>query len=123
MITFFYCTSIPDGNYNTITLNQAIVTAMNTAYPQTNGAYPTKFTSIPENNNNIVISNSVDQFQILTDTQALNFIKTTPQLFDRSVSLPLNSINAMIQNDTPDIHYPTIPFISNYVDLFPIRNL
>ena len=94
---------------------------MNTAYPLTNGAHPTKFTASPDyNNNKIVISNSVDQFQILTDTQALNFIKTTPQLFDGSVSLPFNSINAMIQNNTPNIHSPTIPCISDNVDLFPI---
>ena len=62
---------------------------MNTAYPKTNGAYRTKFTSRPDDINNIVmISNSNDQFQILTDTQALNFIKTSPQLFDKSDLLP-----------------------------------
>ena len=29
----------------------------------------------------------------------------------------------MIQNDIANIHSPTIPFISGYVDLYPIRNL
>ena len=116
--------SIPEGNYNTITLNQAIATAMNTAYPLTGGAHPTKFTANPDfNNNKIGISNSVDQFQILTDAQALEFVMDTPQFFDTSVSLPLNSINAMIQNDIANIHSPSIPFISGYVDLYPIRNL
>ena len=79
----YYCRSNPDGNCNTITLYQVIVTTMSTAYPQTNGAYPTKFTSKPDNkNNNIMILNSDDQFQILTDTQALSlyFIETSPMI-------------------------------------------
>ena len=29
----------------------------------------------------------------------------------------------MIQNNTLNTYSPTIPFISNYVDLFPSRNL
>ena len=62
---------------------------MHTAYPKTNGAYPIKFASRPYYKNSIImISNSDDQFQILTDTQAVNLIESSPQLFDKSVALP-----------------------------------
>ena len=51
----YHCRSIPEGNYNTITLNQAIFIAMNTAYLQTNGDYPINFNSRLDYNNIIIL--------------------------------------------------------------------
>ena len=122
-----YFRKIPIGNYSTTRLNQIIVDVMNSTYPKVGNAYPTKFASEPDIFNNTVnIKNLYDHFKLLTDMEAETAIKDSLSSFDTygtdyEPSLPLYSINSMLQNNTikPMFGYYT----SGYVDLFPIRNL
>ncbi|MFM7986145.1 MAG: hypothetical protein ACKPKO_43215, partial [Candidatus Fonsibacter sp.] len=84
------------------------------------GAPAEKFTALPSlSTNTIIIGNTTDNFEILTDEQVLSAINS----LSFSTSLPLRSINTMIQNTTPRINTPSNYFHSGYIDLFPIRNL
>ena len=113
---------IPEGNYNLVSLNNAIADIMNTGYlTPSNNIIPTKFISMPNlSTNKIIIGNEFNTFEILTDKQALTHI--APGL--TGASYPLNSINTMIQNFTPQTILKGVDYFkSGYVDLFPIRNL
>ena len=90
---------IPEGNYNLVTLNNAIVDIMNTGYlTPSNNIIPSKFLAIPSISlNKIVIGNNHNNFEILTDAQVLGHIYAG---WD-GASYPMNSINDMIQNFTP----------------------
>jgi hypothetical protein len=113
--------TIPDGNYNTVSLNNAIVDLLNLFYPLTSAGTPVeKFTAFPNlSTNTIVIGNTTDNFEIFTDEQVLKEISSNTFY----TSLPLNSINTLLQNTTPKINSPSAYFHSGFVDLFPIRNL
>ena len=70
---FSQCT-IPEGNYNTSTLADALCTAMNNNYPFTSapGTAPSRFVpSAYVSNNAITISNPSDTFDICTDEQVV----------------------------------------------------
>ena len=68
--------TIPDGNYNTVTLNNAIVDLLNLFYPLTPAGTPVaQCTAIPSlSTNTIVIGNTVDNFHIFTGTEVLEDI-------------------------------------------------
>ena len=96
---------IPEGNYNLVSLNNAIVYIMNTGYlTPSNNIIPSKFLAIPS---------------ISLNEQVLGHIYAG---WD-AASYPMNSINNMIQNFTPKTIMRGVDFLSGYVDLFPIRNL
>lgn len=113
--------TIPDGNYNTVSLNATIVDQLNLFYPLSSAGAPAeKFVAFPNlSTNTLVIGNTTDNFQILTDEQVLAAIYAN----SFSTSLPLKSVNTMIQNTTAKINGPSSYFHSGYIDLFPIRNL
>jgi hypothetical protein len=113
---------IPEGNYSLVTLNNAIANIMNTGYlSPINTVIPNKFISTPSiSKNKILIGNNDNSFEILTDEQVLGHIYNGWE----EASYPLHSINAMIQNFTPNHIERGVDFyMSGYVDLFPIRNL
>jgi hypothetical protein len=97
--------NIPPGNYSLVTLNEAIVEAMN-------GVFPDHFTSQPSvRENKIGIKgNTAATFEILTDAQ---------------VGSATNTINSVLRNSTPRVIGANSNFTwsSGYVDLNPIRNL
>ena len=99
--------SIPTGNYSLVTLNERIVATMNLI----NSSY---FTASPNVAKNTIGINSAANvvFEILTDAQLKALNINTNQ-----------TINNVLQNITPKIHNSTTPYVSGYVDLFPIRNL
>jgi hypothetical protein len=105
---------VSPGNYSLITLNTAIIDAMNRV---TNLITPVgaKFQSDPTlSANKIGIKGlTTVSFSLYTDTQLINF----------GVSKPLNTINEVLRNFTPNVCNNTTPFTSGYVDLFPIRNV
>ena len=99
--------SIASGNYTVATLNNEFVTKMNALYPG-------EFTADPQvNTNQIKISSASVVFALLTDTQATS----------AGFSTPLQSINDVLRNTSSSVHSSGSPFVSNYIDLFPIRNL
>ena len=113
---------IPEGNYNLVSLNNAIADIMNTGYlTPTNNIIPTKFISMPNlSTNKIIIGNEHNTFEILTDLQVLTHIVAGWT----AASYPMNSINNMIQNFTPQTILKGVDYFkSGYVDPFPIRNL
>jgi hypothetical protein len=105
---------VPPGNYSLVTLNTAIVDAMNKA---TTIIAPVgnKFQSDPSvSANKIGIKGlTATSFSIYTDSQLIGI--NTPK--------PLNTMNEVLRNFTPKVNNNTSPFTSGYVDLFPIRNV
>lgn len=99
--------SIPSGNYTVPTLNNTLVAAMNDLYPG-------EFTADPQvNTNQVKISSSSVVFALLTDSQATA----------AGYSSPLQSINNVLRNTIAQINSSGSPYLSQYVDLFPVRNL
>lgn len=99
---------LPEGKYDLTTLNNNIVDAMKELYVGI-------FTAEPDINTNRVKikSSTTSPFEILTDAQARA----------AGFSEPLQSINNVLRNNIPSVHDMNSPFVSNYVDFFPIRNL
>ncbi len=101
--------NIPSGNYSLVTLSQAIVDQMNSAFP----GY---FVSAPDvKTNRVVIQGATTAiFEILTDgqAQAAGFHGN-------------NSVNSVLRNFTPQVNdsLNNYTFESGYIDLLPIRNL
>lgn len=102
---------IPTGNYNLVSLNEAIVDAMNSLYPNHFRSSP----NVKENKIGIQGIN-LSSFAILTDAQ----LQPNPSL--RSA---LNSINNVLRNFTAQVidSYSNLIWGSGFVDLYPIRNL
>lgn len=99
--------SIPSGNYSIISLSQELVNAMNSGYTNF-------FVAATDTRKNTIgiVGTTTASFEILTDTQikALNM--------DAS-----STINNILRNFQPKVHNNTNPYISGFIDLFPIRNL
>ena len=66
-----------------------------------------------------MISNGTHPFEILTDEQALALAYQDIG----GITYPLNSINAIFQNDVPMVVGTDNTYKTNYLDLLPIRNL
>ena len=102
---------IPSGNYSVVSLNDAIVKAMNDLQLST-----AQFEAAPNVSTNTIgikSKNSVS-FSILTDEQC------------KDIGLdPTTSINNVLRNFTPQVIDATKAYTwtSGYVDLNPIRNL
>ena len=115
--------TIPEGNYSTITLAQAMAEEMHKKYPfgvTTGVTPPVRFVASSNlTSNTITINNNSHPFEILTDDQAGSLI-SGGQL---TGSFPLNSINTVIKNTVPKTVQTSDSFTSGFVDLFPIRNL
>ena len=105
---------VPLGNYRLVSLNAAIVDAMNkgTAIMPPVG---NRFQSDPS-----VSTNKIGIKGLTTTSFSLY---TDEQLTDIGMPKPLNTINEVIRNYTPKTCNNTNPFVSGYVDLFPIRNV
>ena len=101
---------IPRGNYTVASLNQAIVDVLNNISPTLDD-----FVSEPLVNTNQLSVNITSNriFTILTDVQAVA----------AGFSTPLHSLNALLQNTTSKVNLKADPFVSGYIDLFPIRNI
>ena len=69
--------------------------------------------------NTITIVNGTNQFELLTDEQAL----TLAYAGIDGIGFPLNSVNTMINNTEPRVIHTYDHFKSNYIYLLPIRNL
>ncbi len=101
---------IPSGNYTVTTLNTAIVDAMNNLPLSQDD-----FVADPQTATNRVSIKvtSTRAFQLLTDDNAIS----------AGFSAPLQSMNDVLRNYTQQINLNGSPYISGYVDLFPIRNI
>ena len=102
---------MPEGNYSRINLNAEIVKELNVGRTG-------MFLSDPDPNTNsveiIYTPDTGGSFEILTDAQlaGAGFDATNPR-----------SINNVLRNFTPKINTHNDPYISGYLDLFPIRNV
>ncbi len=65
-------------------------------------------------NNTITTTNVKHQFELRTDEQVLHI---------EGLSEPLNSLNTMLHNTEPKVIHTDDHVKSDYIDLFPIRNL
>jgi hypothetical protein len=100
--------SIPKGDYNLTSLNNAIVSALNAVYPSV-------FTSSPDltlSKIKIIVAEPY-VFELLTDAKAI----------DVGFPTPLYSINALLKNTVADTYVHSYPYISGYIDLLPFRNV
>jgi hypothetical protein len=99
--------SIPSGNYSIISLSQELAVAMNSGYTNV-------FTAATDTRKNTIriVGTTTTPFEILTDAQikALNM--------DAS-----STINNILRTIEPKVHNNTNPYVSGFIDLFPIRNL
>ena len=100
---------ISTGNYSLVSLNTEIVNRLNFVQAPT-----TQFTASPNVATNAIgitaAANVV--FEILTDAQL------------KALNINANqSINNVLRNFTPAVHDSSNPYVSGFVDLFPIRNL
>ena len=127
-------TVLPEGNYSTTSLGQALCDVMSAHDPYGSlGSIINKF-KIDANlgNNTIAIANTTDNFEILTDKQALALMYAG-QL---ATKFPFSSVNDMLHNTVPqlirpDINPPANPtdarlldnWAYGYLNLHPIRNL
>ena len=106
--------SIPEGNYTTTTLGEAIAAAMNAAITGSN--INTFFSNWDKLKNTFVITLAdsllTNRFEIYNDAQ----------LKERNSSALGASINLLIKNP-PSKGLNNSPFISGYVDNIPTRNL
>ena len=106
--------SIPEGNYTTTTVGEAIAAAMNAAITGT--TINTFFSNWDKLKNTFVItladSLQTNRFQIFTDVQ----------LKKRNSAAFGSSINSLIKNYTSKGDN-NIPFVSGYIDMIPRRNL
>ena len=101
---------IPSGNYSVASLSAAIGDALNSIGPLVDDFQAEPLMST----NQIKISiTSTRAFQILTDTQAVA----------AGFNQPLNSLNDVLRNTNSQANHNGAPFVSGYIDLFPIRNL
>jgi len=113
---------IPPGNYSLVSLNEAIVNVMNTAFPNHFKSSP----SVRENKIGIEGLTS-DTFEILTDSQlaSAGFTTTADELREAKASALPYSVNNVLRNFTPEVVSSLSNFVwtSGYVDLMPITNL
>ena len=102
---------VPEGNYSRINLNAAIVAELNVGRHGVFLSDPDRSTNSNEIANTPTTGGS---FEILTDAQlaGAGFDATNPR-----------SINNALRNFTPKINTHNDPYISGYIDLFPIRNV
>jgi hypothetical protein len=99
--------AIASGNYSTIKLNEGIVATMNLIHSGYFSASP----NVATNTIGITAAANV-VFEILTDSQL------------RALNINADkTINNVLRNFTPEIHNHANPYVSGFVDLFPIRNL
>ena len=99
--------AIASGNYSTVKLNEGIVATMNLIHSGYFSASP----NVATNTIGITAAANV-VFEILTDSQL------------RALNINADkTINNVLRNFTPEIHNHTNPYVSGFVDLFPIRNL
>lgn len=103
--------AIPEGNYKADTLVNELVKAINAfSSGSVTGKYDIDLNSIIIEPNSDSIS-----LYIPTDKDLVNLYKK---------SLPLNSINNVLRNFIDGVKYnKTNFFYSDYIDLFPVRNL
>lgn len=102
---------IPEGNYKVDTLVAELVKPINKLYPNSvTGKYNTDL-------NSIEIQPNADD--------VIFFIPSDSDLLAKhSKTMPLNSINSVLRNFTSSQTYTKAePYICDYVDLYPIRNL
>ena len=102
---------IPENNYKADTLVAELAKAINTvAAGSVTGTYDTDLNTIT-----ISLVNAGVALLIPSDDDLL-------KLYGKS--LPLDSINSVLRNYASNVYYSkTVPFICDYLDLFPIRNL
>ena len=99
--------TIPPGDYSLISFNQALVDAMNSIYPSHLESAP----NVRENKVTIVAL-TVVVFSIMSDTdiKQVNGDNRT-------------SVNKILRNNMSVVSTVGIPYVSGYIDLYPIRNL
>lgn len=100
---------LPEGNYSLIDLNNAIVAELNRYYANFFQAFPNV------KMNTVGIAITVDAtLEILTDKQLVGAGFT---------DVNTASINNILRNFTPKVNNHASPYISGFVDLFPVRNI
>lgn len=102
---------IPEGNYNVQTLVTVLVNAINKVFTDSvTGIYDPDKNTIA-----ISITNANTTLLIPSDAELINTY---------GYSMPLNSINPVLRNYVSGVSYTKDnPYICDYIDLFPIRNL
>ena len=120
-----YVKTIPAGNYSTTTFNAIIVALMNTVQ----GTFTA---NVNINSNTVGISTSIDSsnYQQIVDGKTVTYGITFEILTDFQLGLlgypkPYQSVNNYLNNDdaTGKVNTKASPYVSEYVNLNPIRNL
>lgn len=103
--------TIAEGNYKSDTLVAALVAKINAFLPgSVTGTFNTELNSI-----SIQIVNAGISLYIPSDADLIKL---------HGGSMPLNTINPILRNFKSQTQYTkTSPFVVDYLDLFPIRNL
>jgi hypothetical protein len=101
--------TVTPGNYTIQTLSEELNTKLNEIV-QNDGFIATP--NVSTNQITIAIQ-STETFELLTDSQ----------LQQLGYKTPLNTVNSILSNYTSKVCVAGSPFVSSYVDLFPIRNL
>jgi hypothetical protein len=99
---------ITPGDYSLATLNQELVDAMHSV------GFSKYFQSAPDIRKNTIgiVGLTMQPFEILTDAQL------------RAMSVDASaSVNNILRDSTAKVNNNNNPYVSGYVDLFPIRNL
>jgi hypothetical protein len=99
--------TIASGNFSLVNLNEGIVETMNLIHSGYFSASP----NVAQNTTGITAAANV-VFEILTDAQL------------RALNISADkTINNVLRNFTPSTHNNANPYVSGFVDLFPVRNL
>ena len=118
-----YVKTIPPGNYSTTTFNSVLVALMNSVQ----NTY-SENVSIPSNTVGITTSITPSTNQQIVNGVTITYATTFEILTDNQIGLlgypkPYQSINNYLNNNVAKINNSSSPYVSEYVNLNPIRNL
>jgi hypothetical protein len=118
-----YVKTIPAGNYSTTTFNAIIVALMNTVQ----GTFTA---NVNITSNTVGISTSIDStnYQQIVDGKTVTYGQTFEILTDFQLGIlgypkPYQSINNYLNNEDAKVNTKASPYVSEYVNLNPIRNI
>jgi hypothetical protein len=109
--SMFYAVEIDENNYKADTLSTVLANAINS-----------KLSGIVTGKYNI----DLNSLELSINSPNINlYIPTDDELVKSyNLKLPLNSVNNVLRNySSNQVYTSTNPFISDYLDFFPIRNL
>ncbi len=118
-----YVKTIPAGNYSTTTFNAVLVALMNSVQ----NTY-SENVSIPTNTIGITTSITPSTNQQIVNGVTITYATTFEILTDFQLGLlgypkPYQSINNYLNNNVAKVNNSSSPYVSEYVNLNPIRNI